>query len=175
MRIAIVGAGGVGGYFGARLAAAGSNVSFVARGAHLEALRTHGLTLESPKGDLHLPHVEATDDPRSIGPVDVVLFTVKLYDAEAAAQRLTPLLGPGTVVIPFQNGVDSIDVLSRAIDPSHVASNMSRWWEAISSARACWPLFASAIHGRWTTPTASPRSRFPLRCTSSRAPRSLVS
>src|SRR5437773_1284289 len=78
MRIAIIGSGGVGGYFGGRLAAAGSDVIFIARGAHLEALRTKGLRLESPKGNLHLSRVTATDDPAAVGPVDVVLFTVKL-------------------------------------------------------------------------------------------------
>src|SRR5438128_12693505 len=91
MRIAIVGSGGVGGYFGARLAAAGSDVKFIARGAHLHALRTNGLRLESPKGQLHLHRVDATDDPSTIGPVDVVLFTVKLYDTEPAAALLPPM------------------------------------------------------------------------------------
>ena len=92
MRIAIVGAGGVGGYFGARLAAAGVDVTFLARGAHLEAMRSKGLTLRSVKGDLHLPRVSATDDPAAIGPADVVFFTVKLYDTEAAARLLLPLV-----------------------------------------------------------------------------------
>ena len=121
MRIAILGGGSVGGYFGARLAATGADVSFIARGAHLDALRTRGLRLESPKGDLHLPRVNATNDPASIGPVDIVFFTVKLYDSEAAARLLPPLLGPDTAVISFQNGVDSIDVLTRAVGRGHVA------------------------------------------------------
>ncbi|HZR24524.1 MAG TPA: 2-dehydropantoate 2-reductase [Vicinamibacterales bacterium] len=121
MKIAIVGAGGVGGYFGARLAAARADVHFLARGAHLEAMRTRGLRIESPKGDLHLPHVQATDDPRAIGPCDIVLFTVKLYDVESAIASLPPLLGPDTVVIPFQNGVESVALLSRALGPSHTA------------------------------------------------------
>lgn len=121
MKIAVVGAGGVGGYFGARLAATGADVHFLARGAHLEAMRAHGLRLESPKGNLDLPAVNATDDPRTIGPVDVVLFTVKLYDVETAVASLPPLLGPDTVVIPFQNGVESVSLLSRAIGPAHTA------------------------------------------------------
>ena len=121
MRIAIVGSGGVGGYFGGRLAAAGADVAFLARGRHLKALRTRGLHLESLKGNLHLPSVNATDDPTAIGPVDVVFFTVKLYDNESATQLLPPLLGPGTVVIPFQNGVDSVDLLTRAVGRPHVA------------------------------------------------------
>ena len=117
MRIAILGSGGVGGYFGGRLAASGTDVRFIARGAHLEALRERGLRIESPNGNLHLPQVNATDDPSSIGPVDIVFFTVKLYDTEAALRLLPPLLGPQTLVIPFQNGVDSVDVLSRAVGP----------------------------------------------------------
>ena len=121
MRIAIVGAGGVGGYFGARLAAAGADVHFLARGAHLDALRATGLRIESPKGNLHLPRVNAAADSSVIGPADVVFFTVKLYDTESALPALQPLLGADTVVVPFQNGVESIGVLTRAIGPRHTA------------------------------------------------------
>jgi 2-dehydropantoate 2-reductase len=121
MRIAIVGAGGVGGFFGGRLAAAGVDVAFLARGAHLEALRTRGLRIVSPLGNLQLPPVTATADPASIGPVDIVFFAVKLYDTESAVRLLPPLIGPDTVVIPFQNGVDSVDVLTRAVGRAHVA------------------------------------------------------
>ena len=121
MRIAIVGSGGVGGYFGGRLAAAGVDVTFMARGAHLAALREHGLRIESPSGNVHVPRVSATDDPASVGPVDIVFFTVKLYDTEPALEALTPLIGPETVVIPFQNGVDSVNLLTRKIGKAHVA------------------------------------------------------
>jgi 2-dehydropantoate 2-reductase len=121
MRVAIIGAGGVGGYFGGRLAATGVDVTFIARGAHLEALRTRGLRIESPKGDLHVPRVNATADPAAVGTVDIVFFAVKLYDTEAATALLPPLIGPDTVVIPFQNGVDSVDVLTRAVGRAHVA------------------------------------------------------
>ena len=121
MRIAVVGAGGVGGYFGGRLAATGTDVTFVARGAHLDALRTHGLRINSPKGNLHLRRVSATHDPATIGPVDIVFFTVKLYDSEAATSMLPPLLGPTTAVIPFQNGVDGVDIITRAVGQSHTA------------------------------------------------------
>ena len=121
MRIAIVGAGGVGGYFGGRLAAAGSDVRFLARGAHLDALRTRGLTLHSFRGDLHLPTVAATDNPYEIGPADIVLFTVKLYDAEAATRLLAPLIGPETAVVPLQNGVDGVEIVSRAVGREHTA------------------------------------------------------
>ena len=121
MHIAIFGSGGVGGYFGGRLAAAGTDVTFIARGAHLDALRTRGLRIESPLGNVHLPQVRATDDPSTIGPVDVVFFTVKLYDTESAMALLPPLIGPQTVVVPFQNGVQSVAALTRAVGAPHTA------------------------------------------------------
>ena len=121
MRIAVVGAGGVGGYFGGRLAAAGADVAFLARGAHLDALRTRGLTIHSVNGDVHVPRVHASSDPSAIGPVDVVLFTVKLYDAAEAVAMLPALLGRDTVVIPFQNGVDAVDMVMRAVGRDHTA------------------------------------------------------
>ncbi len=128
VRIAIVGSGGVGGYFGGRLAAAGADLTdvvFLARGAHLQALRTSGLRLESPKGDLHLPQVTATDDPSTIGPVDVVLFAVKLYDTESAIRMLPPLIGDNTVVVPLQNGVDAVATLASEVGPPHVAGGVA--------------------------------------------------
>jgi 2-dehydropantoate 2-reductase len=121
LRIAIVGAGGVGGYLGGRLAAAGADVSFLARGAHLDALRSSGLTIHSFKGDLHLPHVNASDEPAAIGPVDIVLFTVKLYDAEAASRLLPPLVGPDTAVVPLQNGVDAVEIVAGQVGRVHTA------------------------------------------------------
>lgn len=121
MRIAIFGTGGVGGYFGGRLAAAGEDVTFIARGAHLAAMRERGLSVVSPKGDLHLPSVKATDDPATIGPVDVVIFTVKLYDVEASAAQLKPLIGPDTIVITLQNGVEAVDMVARHVGAEHVA------------------------------------------------------
>ena len=114
-----MGAGGVGGYFGARLQQAGHEVVFFARGRHLEALRSEGLKLKSPLGDLHL-QVDAMDDPGKSRPVDVVLFAVKLWDTESAAERLRPIVGPQTVVIPFQNGVESIERLGKILGPEHV-------------------------------------------------------
>lgn len=121
MRIAILGSGGVGGYFGGRLAAAGADVHFIARGGHLAALKERGLRIESPSGNLHVPRVSATDDPTSIGPVDAVFFAVKLYDTDAALPMLPPLMGANTLVIPFQNGVESVEVLTRAVGKQHVA------------------------------------------------------
>jgi 2-dehydropantoate 2-reductase len=121
MRVAIVGSGGVGGYFGGRLATAGVDVAFLARGAHLEAMRTRGLRIESPKGNVHLPQVNAAADPSEVGRADVVFFAVKLYDTESALGMLPPLVGPGTVVIPLQNGVDSVAMLTRAVGAPHTA------------------------------------------------------
>jgi 2-dehydropantoate 2-reductase len=112
MRIAVMAAGAVGGYFGGRLAAAGHDVGFVARGAQLEAIRNNGLKIESPLGNLHLAKVRATSDPKEIGPVDIVLFAVKLWDTEIAAETAKPLLGAQTRVITFQNGVDSVERLA---------------------------------------------------------------
>lgn len=109
-----MGAGGVGGYFGARLQQAGHEVAFIARGRHLDALRGHGLTLKSELGDALL-EVQAFADPAEAGSVDVVLFAVKLWDTEGAAERLRPMIGPDTVVIPLQNGVESIERLRRML------------------------------------------------------------
>jgi 2-dehydropantoate 2-reductase len=125
MRIAIVGSGGVGGYFGGRLAAAGSDVTFLARGAHLEAMRARGLRITSPKGDLHLPRVSAESDPAAVGPVDVAFFAVKLYDTDGALAMLPPLVGPDTIVVGFQNGVETIASLTRAVGAPHTAGGVS--------------------------------------------------
>ena len=105
MKIAIMGTGGVGGYFGAKLALGGNDVSFIARGAHLAAIKSQGLIVRSPLGDMHVPTPRATDTPSNVGPVDVVLFGVKLWDTETAAEAIKPLIGPETMVISFQNGV----------------------------------------------------------------------
>ena len=121
MKIAIFGSGGVGGYFGGRLAAAGEDVTFLARGAHLTAMQKEGLHIASPLGDVHLPSVQATDRPQAIGPVDVVLFTVKLYDVDASAATMSPLIGPDTVVITLQNGVDAMDMVAKHAGADHVA------------------------------------------------------
>ena len=112
MKIAAMAAGAVGAYFGGRLQAAGHDVAMIARRAHLDALRQHGLKIESVHGDLHLPKVNATDDPRQVGPVDIVLFAVKLWDTETAAELAKPMVGPDTRVITLQNGVDSYERVS---------------------------------------------------------------
>ena len=124
MKIAIFGAGGVGGYFGARLAEAGAEVSVVARGAHLAAIRKDGLKVLSPLGDAVF-RPKASEEPAELGPADVVLFCVKLYDVESAARRLEPLLGPETAVISLQNGVDAEDRIASAIGAEHVAGGVA--------------------------------------------------
>jgi len=111
MRIAIIGAGGVGGGFGAALAKAGGDVTFVARGAHLAAMRANGLRVEGDRGNTLIHPVQATDDPATIGPVDIVLFCVKLWDVESAGERIRPIVGPDTAVIPLQNGIDAAERL----------------------------------------------------------------
>ena len=117
MRIAVVGAGGVGGGFGAALAAAGADVIFVARGAHLAAMKSQGLKVQGGRGETHLVPTQATDDPRRVGPVDIVLFCVKLWDVESAGQAIKPLVGPETAVIPLQNGIDAAERLIPILDP----------------------------------------------------------
>jgi 2-dehydropantoate 2-reductase len=107
MRIVVVGAGGVGGGFGAALAKAGADVTFIARGAHLAAMKGQGLKVTGPRGDTHLVPTKATDNPAEIGKVDIVLFCVKLWDVESAGERIKPLIGPDTAVIPLQNGIDA--------------------------------------------------------------------
>ena len=107
MRIAVIGTGGVGGAFGAALAKAGGDVTFLARGAHLAAMKANGLRVEGDRGDTLIHPVQATDDPASIGVVDVVLFCVKLWDVETAGEAIRSLVGPETAVIPLQNGIDA--------------------------------------------------------------------
>jgi 2-dehydropantoate 2-reductase len=114
MKILVMGAGGVGGYFGARLAQTGNDVVFIARGKHLQAIQANGLRVKSGLGDLSLK-AQAMQDPAGAGVVDVVLFCVKLWDTEGAAEQLKPVVGPETIVIPFQNGVESIERLRRIL------------------------------------------------------------
>jgi 2-dehydropantoate 2-reductase len=125
MRIGVMAAGAVGGYFGGRLAAAGHDVVFFARGTNLAALRQHGLKIESVKGDLHLPKVNATDDPSSVAPVDIVLFAVKLWDTEKAGDSIRLIVGNGTRVITLQNGVDSVERLAPILGADSVVGGIA--------------------------------------------------
>ena len=134
MKIAVMGSGGVGGFYGGRLANAGYDVSFIARGSHLAAMREHGLLIENePQGNIHVPRVTATDDPSTIGIVDLVLIAVKLWDTEDAAKAIAPLVGPQTAVLSLQNGVIKDDILRRAFGDAavmggvtYLATNISR-------------------------------------------------
>jgi 2-dehydropantoate 2-reductase len=120
MRIGVMAAGAIGGYYGAQLAAAGHDVVFFARGAHLEALRENGLKLKSTRGNLHLVKVCVTDNPASVAPLDTVLFAVKLWDTEKAAREIKPVVGRETLVISLQNGVGSVEVLQSQLDSHHI-------------------------------------------------------
>ncbi len=107
MRVSVVGAGGIGGGYGAALAKAGVDVTFIARGAHLAAMKSKGLRVEGGRGETHLSPVKATDDPATVGPVDVVLFCVKLWDVEGAGRQIGPMVGRDTAVVTLQNGIDA--------------------------------------------------------------------
>ncbi|MGH3443417.1 MAG: ketopantoate reductase family protein [Nitriliruptorales bacterium] len=126
MRIAIVGAGGVGGYFGARLAAAGEETWFIARGAHLDAMQTRGLEVRSVDGDLRLDEVAATDDARDVGPCDVVLFCVKSFDTTTVAEDHLPhLVGEHTAVVSLQNGVDNVERIAAVVGREHAVGGLA--------------------------------------------------
>ena len=125
MKIAVMGSGGVGGYFGARLAQSGADVTFVARGAHGAAIRERGLRVYSPNGDVLVQPAKAASDPSGIGPVDIVMFCVKLWDVESAAEACKPLIGSDTAVICFQNGVDAEERAAGVLGPEHVAGGVA--------------------------------------------------
>ena len=126
MKLVVMGPGGVGGYFGARLAAADNDVTFVARGAHLEAMRTHGLRLDSEIGALHLRPVKVVADAAEISTADAIIFAVKLADTEGAAERLASLVGNGATVFTFQNGVESAERIGKVLGADHVVAGAAR-------------------------------------------------
>ncbi len=125
MRIAVMGAGGVGGYFGARLAASGEDVWFIARGAHLEAMRSRGLRVLSGNGDVVIHPAQATDKPAEVGQADVVMVAVKLWSTEQALADAAPLVGPETAVVSFQNGVIAADLIERQFGRRHTLGGVS--------------------------------------------------
>jgi 2-dehydropantoate 2-reductase len=120
MKIAVMGAGAIGCYFGGRLLAAGEDVSFIARGPHLKAMQNKGLQIISPHGDMNLGKVKATDDPNSVGKADMILFCLKLWDTDAGAELIRPMLGPGTAVYSFQNGIYAEPRLAELLGSNHV-------------------------------------------------------
>lgn len=124
MRFAVIGAGGVGGYFGGKLAQGGEDVTFIVRGRTLEALRANGLRVDSINGDFHLPRVNATDDPASVGPVDAVLLAVKTSQIPEALQSIGPLVGVDTAVIPLENGMDAPEQIASAAGREHAMGGL---------------------------------------------------
>jgi 2-dehydropantoate 2-reductase len=126
MRIAVVGAGGVGGGFGAALAKAGADVTFIARGAHLAAMKSQGLKILGGRGETHLVPTQATDNPADVGIVDIVLFCVKLWDVESAGQHIKPLIGANTAVIPLQNGIDAAERLTPILGSNAVMGGVAQ-------------------------------------------------
>ncbi|MBA4739493.1 MAG: 2-dehydropantoate 2-reductase [Burkholderiales bacterium] len=125
MRIAVIGTGGVGGYFGARLSEAGEDVTFIARGAHLEAMKNKGLAIHSPLGNMHLDKIQCTDDPSTIAPVDIVMIAVKLWATNEAIEAARPLLSEGTGIISFQNGILAEELLLKAFTKTHAMGGVA--------------------------------------------------
>ena len=124
MKIAVFGAGGVGGYFGGRLAQAGEQVIFIARGDHLRAMQTEGLQVDSIQGDFQVQPVQATDDPGEVGPVDVVLVAVKAWQVPHAAETIRPMVAADTIVVPLENGVEAPDQLAAVLGEEHVLGGL---------------------------------------------------
>ncbi|HEV7763788.1 MAG TPA: 2-dehydropantoate 2-reductase [Thermoanaerobaculia bacterium] len=125
MRIAVVGAGGVGGYFGGRLAETGNDVTFIVRGATLDVLRTKGLRVDSALGDLTIDRVRATDDASTVGPVDAILMAVKAWQLPDAAAGVQPMIGPDTLVMPLQNGIDAPEILADIVGRDHAIGGLA--------------------------------------------------
>jgi 2-dehydropantoate 2-reductase len=144
MHVAIVGSGAVGGYYGARLARAGQFVTFLARGAHLDAIRARGLAIRSPLGDFTVD-AAATDDASAVGPVDLVILAVKAYDNDTALPMLPPMVGPGTVVLTLQNGVDSVDQVASVVGRPAVIGGATYIATAIASPGV---IEQTGVHGR---------------------------
>ena len=125
MRIAVIGTGGIGGPYGASLAKAGADVTFVARGDHLAGIRANGLRIEGDRGETHIQSAQATDKIAEIGTVDIVLCCVKLWDLEAVAEQIRAVIGPQTAVIPLQNGIDAAERLSSILGKEAVMGGMA--------------------------------------------------
>ncbi len=133
MRIAVIGAGGVGGFFGAKLHASGQDVRFLARGRHLAAMQQTGLVVHAPDGDLHVPADRMTGDPSALGSAEAVLFCVKTYDTESAARGIAPILARDTLIISLQNGVDNEQTLRRLVSPGTVYSGVAYVYSTVTA------------------------------------------
>ena len=131
MRIAVFGTGGAGGYFGGRLARAGEDVTFIARGEHLRALREHGLRVESVKGDFEIQPAQSTDNPEEVGEVDVVIIGVKAWQVPEAAKALRPLVGSGSYVLPLQNGVEAASQLAAVLGADRVLGGLAKIFSSV--------------------------------------------
>jgi 2-dehydropantoate 2-reductase len=131
MRIAIYGAGGVGGYYGGRLAQSGHDVTFIARGDHLRAIQQRGLSVTSPRGDFTIRPAQATADPLAVGPVELVIVGIKTWQVPAAAVAMRPLVGPLTMVLPLQNGVEAADQIVAELGPEPVLGGVTRIFSAV--------------------------------------------
>jgi 2-dehydropantoate 2-reductase len=129
MKIAIMGTGGVGGYYGGLLAQSGQDVTFIARGAHLRAIREQGLKVKSVHGDFTVSPAEATDTPAEVGPVDMVLFATKTYQTDEAARSITPMIARNTVVVSLQNGIDAADRIGKVVGMAHMLGGVT-WLSA---------------------------------------------
>jgi 2-dehydropantoate 2-reductase len=126
MRIGVFGTGGVGGYFGGRLAQAGEGVTFIARGEHLRAIQTNGLRVESPSGDFLIDPARATDDVNEVGEVDLVIVGVKAWQVPDTARAMKSIVGPHTTVLPLQNGVDAVPQLSGELGQDSVIGGLCK-------------------------------------------------
>ena len=129
MKIAIMGTGGVGGYYGGLLAQSGQEVTFIARGAHLRAIREQGLKVKSVHGDFTVSPAKATDTPAEVGPMDMILFATKTYQTDEAAQLITPMVAQNTVIVPLQNGIDAADRIGRVVGMEHLLGGVT-WLSA---------------------------------------------
>jgi 2-dehydropantoate 2-reductase len=129
MKIAVIGTGGVGGYYGARLAQSGSDVTFIARGAHLQAIKKKGLQIKSPLGDHTVFPAKVTDKPVEAGPMDLIIFVTKTYQTDEAVEMIRPMIGKDTVIIPLQNGIDAAESIGRAVGMDHMVGGAT-WMSA---------------------------------------------
>ena len=132
MRVAVMATGALGGYFGGRLAEAGHEVHFIARGSNLAAIRANGLKVESPVGNIHIAKPKVTDNPKEVGPVDLILFAVKLWDVEKSGEASKPLVGPNTRLVSMLNGIDSVERLTPILGNDVVAGAPTRISAVIS-------------------------------------------
>jgi 2-dehydropantoate 2-reductase len=133
MRVAVMATGALGGYFGGRLAEGGHEVHFIARGSNLAAIRANGLKVESPVGNIHIAKPKTTDNPKEIGPVDLILFAVKLWDVEKSGEASKPLVGPNTRLVSLLNGIDSVERLTPILGNEVVAAAPTRISAVISA------------------------------------------